>query len=661
MSRNVIKDSQNGFSVQDQLFEEILNGFNQNKQSTNKKVVKLSSSQKIRLPKVAESYLKNEKSIGFTRTWVSNLSSCINVDDLFKRLNNFKNKRVEEDEDEEEEDAEFEEDKESFSIFKAFRLLNFIRTINDIMSAIDAIRAFNTNVLSDLANEMREIMEINNLTSQMKQVLMLEKLTKFLRTLTLPLIPKLFSIIKGFYDSEKIQGLFDKFEDWLVGTVAKEAVISLGIWGIGALLSKVTGGTSLLASHSASAARWANITVEIGRLAVAGYRMGSTISTVLDLLDFGDTDAQKWARDVAEIRDAYIAPFATSVNEFITEFENNIENLETSVVDTLEEKIMSSVDIGGVLTQLRHDRGTINKLFRLSSNFDGVNFDQSIYNEGSFTSQDNRGGEINIDDTSLTSNWLKIMHHEGEVSNQILMAHSKKWNITMSNETIERLMDENDGLRYVNYLERAKRVVETHFQYLYQNIIIYFNLFDKESVRIIDEKVNSDVYKKYTEAFFDDTGVKIAHLIEGIIGKSVTPPPRRNPSSNQSPDTSQPESNNVKVWRLSQKTLQPFFPMFINNALVGFEIALTNPIDEEVKLKVPRFHQYITWVDFGPLAYFNIESMRNNYDTYVGIFQQFEQNAKIIEHEFETEKETNELVTEIFNTITAKINEIKPK
>ena len=121
------------------------------------------------------------------------------------------------------------------------------------------------------------------------------------------------------------------------------------------------------------------------------------------------------------------------------------------------------------------------------------------------------------------------MHQEGEISNQILMAHSKKWNITMSNETIERLMDENDGLRYVNYLERAKEVIENHFQYLYQNIIIYFNIFDKESVRIIDEKVNSDIYKKYTEAFFDDTGIKISHLLEGITGKSVTSPPRRNP------------------------------------------------------------------------------------------------------------------------------------
>jgi hypothetical protein len=71
----------------------------------------------------------------------------------------------------------------------------------------------------------------------------------------------------------------------------KETVISIGIWAVGALLAKITGGGSLLAAHSASAARWAHITVEIGRLAVAGYRMGSSISTVLDILDFGDEDA----------------------------------------------------------------------------------------------------------------------------------------------------------------------------------------------------------------------------------------------------------------------------------------------------------------------------------------------------------------------------------
>jgi hypothetical protein len=75
------------------------------------------------------------------------------------------------------------------------------------------------------------------------------------------------------------------------------------------------------------------------------------------------------------MRDTYIAPFVEDLNEIITEFEDNIENLETSAVDALEEKIISSVDVGGVITQLRHDRGTINKLFRLSSNFGDVNFD----------------------------------------------------------------------------------------------------------------------------------------------------------------------------------------------------------------------------------------------------------------------------------------------
>jgi hypothetical protein len=107
-------------------------------------------------------------------------------------------------EEDEEEDADFEEDKESFSIFKAFRVLNFIKTINNIMAAIDVIRSFNTDVLKDLAKGMVEINDITHLTPQMKRIMMLEKLTKFLRTLTLPLIPKLFSTIKGFYDSEKI-------------------------------------------------------------------------------------------------------------------------------------------------------------------------------------------------------------------------------------------------------------------------------------------------------------------------------------------------------------------------------------------------------------------------------------------------------------------------
>jgi hypothetical protein len=48
---------------------------------------------------------------------------------------------------------------------------------------------------------------------------------------------------------------------------------------------------------------------------------------------------------------------------------------------------------------------------------------------------------------------------------------------------------------------------------------------------------------------------------------------------------------------------------------------LTNPFDKEVKLKVPRFHEYINWVDFDVNGYENNKSMKDNYTAYVGIFQ----------------------------------------
>ena len=88
--------------------------------------------------------------------------------------------------------------------------------------------------------------------------------------------------------------MFEKFEEWLSTKIKTEAAISACIWAIGALLSKLTSGGSLLAAKSATAAQWARVTLQLGKLGYAGYKIYATREAILDIFDFGDTEAKKW-------------------------------------------------------------------------------------------------------------------------------------------------------------------------------------------------------------------------------------------------------------------------------------------------------------------------------------------------------------------------------
>jgi hypothetical protein len=82
--------------------------------------------------------------------------------------------------------------------------------------------------------------------------------------------------------------LFKDFEEWLSTKIKTEAAISAGIWAIGLLMSKLTGGGSLLAAKSATAAQWARVTLQLGKLGYAGYKIYATREAIVDFFDFGD-------------------------------------------------------------------------------------------------------------------------------------------------------------------------------------------------------------------------------------------------------------------------------------------------------------------------------------------------------------------------------------
>ena len=664
MRKNVINDNKDGFSVQEQLFQEILNGFQKEQSTSKKKIVKLSSVQKNRLPKVAESFLRNKKTNGFTQEWVSSLSSHGYIDQMLKKINKLSEREIKKQVKEDEEDVEFDEEKESIGIFTAFKILNWVNTIRSIMNAISVLRSFNTNIFRDLSKEMSQVDNIDGLSGEMKRALMMDKFTKFVSGVSMPLIPVLFKTIKDFYDSEYINSLFRSFEEWLKSTALKEAAISGAIWVLGVGLSKLTASGSVFAAKAATAARWANVSIEVGRILWASYRFAQTGKAILDIFTFDDKDAKKWEKIVLDIRDKQIVPLANTVEEYIDAFESKIGNLESLVVDNIEEKLFSHGDKEGFMAQLRHDKKSLEKLFKLSSNFGNMSFDSSRFNQGKFIMVDSDNRDVNIK-SSLNSRIIDIIHEEGSIYNEILTAHSRKWDVTMSDETVERLLDEKTGLKYVNYVIKAADVVKTHFQSLYQNIIIYFDIFEKKYPELLESKINSKDYQKFLTALSDPSGEKMEKLIQNITKKTITYPKKRIQSENKSNVSPNDNFNNVNVWRLSKNTLQPFTPIFINNAFVGFELKLTSPYEREVKIKVPRIYDVLENFKMkdGEKVLDNdnnkaIGIMQDMYTEYSELFYILNKNKHIISDEYKIEKEINDSVTEIFNLVTAKINEL---
>ena len=89
--------------------------------------------------------------------------------------------------------------------------------------------------------------------------------------------------------------------------------------------------------------------VEIGRLGYSAYRMGNTVATVIDILDFDDEDAKEWENKLVKIREEKLRPVVNSLNYQIDRVYDITENLEETVVDKTVEKLKSLTDIEGTI------------------------------------------------------------------------------------------------------------------------------------------------------------------------------------------------------------------------------------------------------------------------------------------------------------------------
>ena len=107
------------------------------------------------------------------------------------------------------------EEKKSFSILQTFGAYRFLHTIASIRSSISQIKRFSNNKLKPITDDINKIAVDDKLVARTKSLLLMNKFRDFMLHFCSPLIPKLYDFIIDFYNSEEIEKLFKKFEDWL--------------------------------------------------------------------------------------------------------------------------------------------------------------------------------------------------------------------------------------------------------------------------------------------------------------------------------------------------------------------------------------------------------------------------------------------------------------
>ena len=692
MGKNVIKGNTDGFKVQEDLFNEIINGFQSGELFTKKKVIKLSPIQRRRVPKVAEAFFQNEQSKPFLKTWVEGMTVSIDVDNLISRVIKVKEEQEEEEDQVEEELEEsdvIEDNRISFSLLQTFKVAKLVQCLSDVMITIESITTFNEDILTPMVEKMTKVNDIKGLTPQMKQILLMNEFKNFIKGFTMPLIPQLFSSIKAYYDSSEIQKLFKDYEEWLSTKIKTEAAISAGIWGIGALMSKLTGGGSLLAAKSATAAQWARVTLQLGKLGYAGYKIYTTREAIVDFFDFGDQDAVKWQSNVANFRDEKIKPFVDTVENELDVIKNNIDTIEIHSIDYLESEFKKFIDVNGILTQFRHDQKQVQKLLRFSTGALNTDFKKGIYKTNTIIVERTE----NIDITN-GENFIEFTNDINDLTEHIRKSLNNRFNIFVSDESLDLMRDEENGFKFYSKFRELKSLIENHFRVIYQNVDMFCEAINVNYTKIIEEKVSDKKYKKVIEVlnsisfskYPDFTGIDGVDkkLIEQVqkdfsSGKYTTHDASdRLPYHLQREAAKQGEAPESKAgwWTLSQNTPQPFVPIFSGGAFVGFEVKLIAPNNAEVDLKVPRIYDVLKKISEGEdpwqddwwwygngtsgwvYSIFNTDSFTKMFETYkiyAGIFAQLTSNKDIINDEFIIEEKTNAIVTEIFNLMTEKI------
>lgn len=671
MSKNVIEATA-GIVVQDELYNEILNGFqNEGGVSCKKTLVVLSPIQKKRVPLVAESFFANEKSKPFLNEWISNLKGSLDENKLLNGVqleifNKLKRQKQDiEDEIEEEDDGG-----KGFNILNSFRLIRFINIIGDIANTFNKIKEFNQTQLDPIVNDIKIIQVNDKLTHQMKQALLIGKLQKLMYGILSPILPQVFRSIKNFYDNEKVSRIIKEFIEEIKTQIEIEIAISAALYVASAVITYFSGGLgsgSFAAAAAINAARFGKIGLQIARLgknmmsarkiykgagaAYKGikathktikstnfYRAASAINSArkksqaatsaYDFFHLSEDELREFASDIRNFQNEKIVPFVNDSNVVFDNMQNAVDDFETFAYDYTLQKARDYLDIEKGLGEVRKNIDTVNDLLKDKSLLKGGKIDTSKYE----TQQTVH--EIDFSNLRLKE---RQPYELSNVGNYVYSRSERIFNLIMTPNV-------HAGIQKMHFYNNLRMINDTIYE-SFGNISVAVSVFINSIKTNYKQMIlNARDSVKIEDIIYiqkDDGSKEQKYIVSEF--KNQLPYVNNNYIDWMAQATYYPTDEMPEVWSLNDNTLTPFQFLYTNYAVSGFVVSL--------KVQGKNSLRYVKY------SYPNLQlSLKNEDDKkehkeYFDYFATIEKNKNIIPDELEAEKELYGVVDGLLSKI----------
>lgn len=671
-TKNVIKKKSPHISVQDDLYREILVGFGDIKEKTEKDKNLLSTLQKVRVSNVASVFLKNESTNYFTETWIKKLSYNINLDDI-KRV--FLEMKLSKEEDEIEVEETEEEKKNPFGFQSVIRVYNAIYAVKDIIKILNDIKNLK---ISKMTSDMENLDKNGVFGQRMKRVLLMEHFKAVMIDFLQPMMGSLCSVIFNYYDSKLIPVIGQKIEhlkEQGVKLLAKGGTglfPIVGAWAV-ALWDFYDAGVSIFDEKSDvwDAVYYAtsgllNVAGGVASMTGAGYLVQSGItalkgtvggarlvSNINEALTFSEEEQNDLRSNIQELIDEKIYPILDTFNKKIDDIEKNIYSLEKKGYDYFFETFDFSTRAKETIETLDQGANVVSRGLQGLTQSDVRNSQDFSYNRGSITFQPARGD----------SQYGLFLRDYGNIGKMMGRRHSVKYNFYVSDENLEMLKQNLFGFKEIKQLIDC---IDQFFEKIYTVMYNYFVVFTQQYVTIIDDIKTG---KQSTKGGFNfQRFSSIENILEWFEQKIIKIEQRVSGQTNfnmpitkkQNISTGVTDTSKLNIWFLSKDTLRPFVPKFIDGYLDGFELTLQNTQGETKYIDVNLRKALKTKTGFASLLA-NGNNHSSQYDdeyNYIKYTEFFDglANSKIdnkypTEQERLVEKEINQNVTEIHEKI----------
>lgn len=560
MSRN-LTEQPNGISVQEELFNTLLNGFKETTFKEDKKAVRIPLTQKIRLPRVAESFLANENTHNFTRVWVGKLAGADYVNEILTIIQN--------DIDEDEDDEELEDDKDekkTFSIFGALKFLRILRLMSNLYGAYKLYKDTKETV-QEFTLTYNQI-QSSGFPRTARQFMLLNEIEKLLQGVLLPLVTVGGeALVKYIDNSPAINKLFDKIDEF-ISNQKKRIAMNLAI---DALITLITFGLAAkytIPKWAVTLTTWGWRAYKYGNLIYSGAEALYYYQTVFK--DFGDQDATKLQTKITEeITIPSLVPQAQRVEQEL---------------DSVVEGIISRIDVGQVVRdkfqadvqQARDDLSLLGRVSSLARNND--------FNRRNISFVTNRSSIRQFYDSQNTQFRfeLNFSNTVNNVFDAMLTSHMLRYNVSLTDESYKNLTEQEGGLHVFPSMDNAKKGLLEGFSLFYTSFNDYI------------EKIQKNLKEKIKEFGFEK--VESPQPENQNIQSTPAAPPSPNTVTNHAspPSLNTVSTTNVpprepKRLRLSERSLQPIHPIFTDGALSGIELLLLDAQDNQIEIKISNW------------------------------------------------------------------------